>query len=100
MISKYKQKDFEYLLVGDELPESDENNQLIEENVKLEDNQLLPIFEQLYFDRDKKLFNEGIVSFNDLKHAYFLIKTKELQKSASIRNLVIAKYESLSEYFD
>ena len=100
MINKYKQKDFEYLLIGDNLPESDENNILIEENVKIEDNQLLPIFEQFGFERDKKLFNEGICSFEDLKHAYFLIKTKELSKSASIRKLVIEKYESLSEYFN
>ena len=100
MISKYKTKDYEYLLVGDALPESDDNNQLIEENVKLEDNSDLPIFEQLQFEKDKKLFREGIISFNDLKHAYFLIKTKELQKSASIRKLVLAKYETLSEYFE
>ena len=100
MINKYKQKDFEYLLIGDNLPESDENNILLEENVKIEDNQLLPIFEQFGFERDKKLFIEGICSFEDLKHAYFLIKTKELQKSASIRKLVIEKYESLSEYFN
>lgn len=100
MISKYKQKDYEYLLIGDELPESDENNQLIEENVKLEDNQLLPIFDRFNFDRDKKLFNEGIVSFNDLKHAYFLIKTKELHKSKSIREFIVEKYEMLSEYFN
>ena len=100
MINKYKQKDFEYLLIGDNLPESDENNILIEENVKIEDNQLLPIFEQFNFERDKKLFRENITSYDDLKHAYFLIKTKELQKSASIRKMVIEKYESLSEYFN
>lgn len=99
MINKYKSQEYEYLLVGDNLPESDENNQLIEENVKLEDNQLLPIFEQNGFDRDKKLFREGIMSFNDLKHAYFLIKTKELRKSKSIREFVVEKYEMLSEYF-
>ena len=100
MLNKYKTKNYEYLLICDELPQADENHLLVEENAKLEDNLDLPIFEQYGFERDKKLFVEGICSFNDLKHAYFLIKTKELQKSASIRKLVLAKYESLSEYFN
>ena len=39
------------------------------------------------------------MSYEDLKYAYFLIKTKELQKSKSIRDMVLEKYESLSEYF-
>lgn len=100
MINKYKNDEYEFLLIGEDLPESDENVTLLEKDVKLEDNSLVPIFEQLQFERDKKLFAEGICSFNDLKHAYFLIKTKELQKSASIRKLVLAKYESISEYFE
>ena len=100
MINKYKQQGYEYLLIGDNLPESDEINTLIEENVKLKDNLDLDIFDQLAFERDKKLFKENIATFNDLKHAYFLIKTKELQKPASIRKLVLEKYESLSEYFE
>ena len=100
MINKYKNGEYEFLLIGEDLPGSDENVTLLEKDVKLEDNPLVPIFEQLQFERDKKLFAEGICSFDDLKHAYFLIKTKELQKSASIRKLVLAKYESISEYFE
>lgn len=100
MLNKYKSKDYEFLMFGDELSEPDETIELLEENVKLEDNQLLPIFEQFNFKSDRKLFQEGIVSFNDLKNAYFLIKTKELNKPKSIRDMVIEKYESLSEYFN
>lgn len=86
-------------MFGDELPEPDKNVELLEKDVKLEDNQLLPVFENFAFKADKKLFNEGIMSFNDLKNAYFLIKTKELQKSKAIRDLVISKYIALSDYF-
>lgn len=100
MINKYKSGEYEFLLFGEDLPKSDENTQLLEENVKLEDNQLVPVFEQYFFHLDKKLFSEGIVTFNDLRNAYFLIKTKELSKSKSIRDLVIKKYEALSEYFN
>ena len=87
-------------MYGEDLPEPPTHIELIEENVKLEDHQTTPIFE---FDRqlrDKRLFNEGIMSYEDLKYAYFLIKTKELQKSKSIRDAVLEKYESLSEYFN
>ena len=100
MINKYKNGEYEFLLIGEDLPESDETVTLLEKDVKLEDNPLVPIFEQYGFKDDKRLFAEGICSFEDLRQAYFLIKTKELSKSASIRKLVIEKYESLSEYFN
>ena len=99
MINKYKTQDYEFIMYGEDLPEAPEHIELIEENVKLEDNQTTPIFEFDKQQRDKKLFNEGIMSYEDLKYAYFLIKTKELQKSKSIRDMVLEKYESLSEYF-
>lgn len=98
MINKYK-TDYEFIMYGEDLPEASEHIELIEENVKLEDNQTVPILEFNKPQRDVKLFNEGIMSYEDLKYAYFLIKTKELQKSKSIRDMVIEKYESLSEYF-
>ena len=100
MINKYKTGEYEFLVMGNDLPEANEITELLEENVKLEDNQLLPIYDQDNFERDKKLFRENITSYDDLKYAYFLIKTKELSKSASIRKLVIEKYESISEYFN
>jgi hypothetical protein len=100
MLNKYKNGEYEFLLFGENLPEPDEEVKLIEENVKLEDNQLLPIHEQYAFKSDRRLFNEGIETFNDLRNAYFLIKTKELQKSKSIRDLIVKKYETLSEYFN
>ena len=99
MVNKYKNKDWEFLMFGEELPKADETTELVEENAKIEDNLKLPIFEQFGFQNDRKLFNEGIMSFEDLKHAYFLIKTKELNKSRSIRELVLRKYNLLSEYF-
>lgn len=99
MVNKYKNKDWEFLMFGEELPKSDETTELVEENAKIEENSNLPIFEQFGLQNDKKLFNEGIVSFKDLKNAYFLIKTKELSKSRSIRELILRKYNLLSEYF-
>ena len=99
MINKYKIQDYEFIIYGEDLPEAPEHIELIEKNVKLEDNQTTPIFEFDKQQRDKRLFNEGIMSYEDLKYAYFLIKTKELQKSKKIRDYVIEKYESLSEYF-
>lgn len=99
MINKYKINDYEFLMFGENLPKPDNQVELIEENVRLEDNQLLPIFEQ-YSEIDRKLFREGINNFNDLRNAYFLIKTKELNKSKSIREAVIAKYNTLSEFFN
>ena len=98
MINKYKTNDYEFIMYGEDLPEAP-NVELIEENVKLEDNQTTPILEFNKHQRDTKLFNEGIMSYEDLKYAYFLIKTKELQKSRSIRDYVLEKYESISEYF-
>jgi hypothetical protein len=99
MINKYKTNDYEFIMYGEDIPEPPTHIELIEENVKLEDNQTIPIFEFDKQPRDKRLFNEGIMSYEDLKYAYFLIKTKELQKSRSIRDAVLEKYESLSEYF-
>lgn len=91
----------EFLLYGDSLTEDQSNFgvEIVEKDIKIEDNQLLPVFEQNQYQRDKKLFAEHIESFNDLKNAYFLIKTKELNKPKSIRDMVIEKYNSLSEYF-
>lgn len=100
MVNKYKNKDWEFLMFGEELPKADETTELVEENAKIEENPKLPIFEQFGFQNDRKLFNEGIMSFEDLKNAYFLIKTKELNKSRSIRELVLRKYNLLSEYFN
>ena len=100
MIHKYKTNDYEFIMYGEDLPEPPTHIELIEENIKLEDNQTVPIFEFEKQQRDKKLFSEGIMSYEDLKYAYFLIKTKELQKSRSIRDAVLEKYESLSEYFN
>ena len=100
MINKYKTNDYEFIMYGEDLPEAPEHIELIEENIKLEGNQTTPIFEFDKQQRDKKLFNEGIMSYEDLKYAYFLIKTKELQKSKKIRDYVLEKYESLSEYFN
>lgn len=99
MLNKYKHLNYEYLMFGEDLPEPDEHNELIQENAKLEENMTLPVFHKDRFEEDKRLFSEHIESFNDLRNAYFLIKTKELQKSASIRKMVIEKYEALSEYF-
>lgn len=99
MINKYKNQDYEFIMYGEEIPEASDPIELVEENIKIEDNQTTPIFEFDKPKRDMKLFKEGICSFEDLKYAYFLIKTKELQKSKSIRDMVIEKYESLSEYF-
>lgn len=99
MLNKYKNNNYEYLMFGDELPAPNADNQLIQENAKLEENMSLPVFHKDHFDSNKRLFREHIESFDDLKNAYFLIKTKELQKSASIRKMIIEKYEALSEYF-
>lgn len=90
----------EFLLYGESLLENQSIAEIVEKDIKIEDNQLLPVFEQDHYQRDKKLFAEHIESFNDLKNAYFLIKTKELNKPKSIRDMVIEKYESLSEYFN
>lgn len=100
MINKYKNQDYEFIMYGEDLPEATAPIELIEENIKIEDNQTTPILEFDKHKRDMKLFREGIMSYGDLKYAYFLIKTKELQKSKKIRDLVLEKYESLSEYFN
>lgn len=100
MINKYKSFDYEFILYGEELPTTPPDVELIEENLKLEDNQTTPIFEFGKSRRDRKLLDEGIKTYEDLKYAYFLIKTKELSKSKSIRDMILEKYESLSEYFN
>ena len=66
MINKYKTQDYEFIMYGEDLPEAPEHIELIEENIKLEDNQTTPIFEFDKPQRDKKLFNEGIMSYEDL----------------------------------
>ena len=45
MINKYKTQDYEFIMYGEDLPEAPEHIELIEENIKLEDNQTTPIFE-------------------------------------------------------
>ena len=100
MINKYKTQDYEFIMYGEDLPTAPSDIELIEENIKLEDNQTTPILEFGKHKRDVKLFNEGVMSYEDLKYAYFLIKTKELSKSKSIRDMILEKYESLSEYFN
>ena len=48
--------------------------------------------------RDKKLENEGILSYLDLANAYFLLRIKSLQKPKSIRDLVLEKYTEIVQF--
>lgn len=48
--------------------------------------------------RDKKLENEGILSYLDLANAYFLLRIKSLQKPKSIRDLVLKKYTEVVQF--
>ena len=48
--------------------------------------------------RDKKLENEGILSYLDLANAYFLLRIKSLQKPKSIRDLVLEKYTEVVQF--
>ena len=48
--------------------------------------------------RDKRLESEGILSYLDLANAYFLLKLKSLQKSKSIRDLVLEKYTEVVQF--
>lgn len=111
MLNKYKIGDQEFLCYSDkEISFPKELNvQLIEENAKLEENQHIPLHNHTELAilginpglrlPEKILFEEGIITFNDLKNAYFLIKTKELKKSKKVRDLILQKYETISTYF-
>ena len=48
--------------------------------------------------RDKRLESEGILSYLDLANAYFLLRIKSLQKSKSIRDLVLEKYTEVVQF--
>lgn len=48
--------------------------------------------------RDKKLENEGILSYLDLANAYFLLRIKSLQKPKLIRDLVLEKYTEVVQF--
>ena len=48
--------------------------------------------------RDKRLENEGILSYLDLANAFFLLRIKSLQKSKSIRDLVLKKYTEVVQF--
>ena len=48
--------------------------------------------------RDKRLENEGILSYLDLANAYFLLRIKSLQKPKSIRDLVLEKYTEIVQF--
>lgn len=48
--------------------------------------------------RDKKLEDEGILSYLDLANAYFLLRIKSLQKPKSIRDLVLEKYTEVVQF--
>ena len=48
--------------------------------------------------RDKRLENEGILSYLDLANAYFLLRIKSLQKSRAIRDLVLEKYTEVVQF--
>lgn len=48
--------------------------------------------------RDKRLENEGILSYLDLANAFFLLRIKSLQKSKSIRDLVLEKYIEVVQF--
>ena len=48
--------------------------------------------------RDKRLENEGILSYLDLANAFFLLRIKSLQKSKSIRDLVLEKYTEVVQF--
>lgn len=48
--------------------------------------------------RDKRLENEGILSYLDLANAYFLLRIKSLQKSKLIRDLVLEKYTEVVQF--
>ena len=48
--------------------------------------------------RDKKLENEGILSYLDLANAYFLLRIKSLQKPKSIRDLILEKYTEVVQF--
>lgn len=47
----------------------------------------------------KKLAEEGISTYDDLKNAYFLLRNKQLKKSLSIRKLVEQRYSDISCFF-
>ena len=48
--------------------------------------------------RDKRLENEHILSYLDLANAFFLLRIKSLQKSKSIRDLVLEKYTEVVQF--
>lgn len=48
--------------------------------------------------RDKRLENEGILSYLDLANAYFLLRIKSLQKPKLIRDLVLEKYTEVVQF--
>ena len=48
--------------------------------------------------RDKRLENEGILSYLDLANAFFLLRIKSLQKPKSIRDLVLEKYTEVVQF--
>lgn len=107
MINKYRINQTEFLVIG-EIPYQDLEIELLEENISLKENSFLPIFKCDDFilriqghkrTTDKLLMEEGIQSFNDLSHAYHLLRINKLEKSVRIRRLVEQKYtEIINKY--
>ena len=98
----------EFLLYGDDLPESNDDIELLHEDVDPGDleYQLLQIihvntfFERLFKKRTREVIleEEGIICFIDLLAAYELLKRKQLNKSAKVRKLVEEKYSEVIQF--
>ena len=103
---KLKDQDVEFLIYGEEF-DVPETFELLHENVdpstsKFRNLELLnssELYARIFSKRtvDKTLEEAGIRSFNDLSNAYFLIKTKELNKSRRVREYVEQKYIQVIE---
>lgn len=108
MINKYK-TDHEFLIFGENInfPE-DLNITLIEENADLNTNKDLPIYNynDLFLTllnpklrtTDKLLIENGILTFHNIKDAYFLIRYKACPLTKRVRDLVVKKYTTILDH--
>ena len=63
--------------------------------VRLLDSKDLPIYSFNNFKRDRILEREGILSFEQLQAAYFLLRLKSLDKPRRVRDAVMEKYQEV-----
>lgn len=102
---KFKPTEAEFLLYGEEISLPEEEFELLHENIDPSLNEYRTLELLNYNDclfrvtnkrsSDKVLEEVGIISFEDLAGAYYLLRNKQLNMPKRVRDLVEVKYSEI-----